>query len=158
MINYKNKEDIKIFSFIEEKSYNRNKKGNKTKKNIIYTQKQILTPLKDFIFPVKQDIGKFVNVTDKFTKAQSDIIEKICITTITEPFDCLTFQRQLLEDTDIILDLFLTISEDKFFTLSENKTLLTEDYQNLPLWFKKRGFNSIACWIVAHFEIRIVHL
>ena len=157
MLSYKNNENINIFSFIEEKTYSRNKKKpNKKKQNIIYTSKQILTPLKKFIFPIKQDIGRFVDANEKFRKAQSDIIKKIRITTITDPFDSITFKKELLENIDEILDLFLTISEQKLFTLPEKKSILIEEYQNLPIWFKKRGFNSIACWLVAHFENRIV--
>ena len=157
MLSYKNNENINIFSFIEQKSYNHKKNNKKKKKNIIYTSKQILTPLKKFIFPIKQDISRFVDVNQKFRKAQSEIISKIRITTITDPFDSITFQRDLLENIDQILDLFMTISEQKLFTLPEKKSIFIEEYQNLPIWFKKRGFNSIACWLVAHFENRIVY-
>ncbi len=165
MMNYKKNEETDIFSFIEEKSKNQNQKKirskkipNKTEINIMYLPKQILIPLKDFIFPVKKDLGKFLKPTEEFKKAQEEIIKNVCITSITDSYDCVTFSEELFLDVDRILELFLIISEQKLFTLSDSNMLLTQEYKSLPLWFKKRGFNSIACWIVAHFEIRIVHL
>lgn len=73
-------------------------------------------------------------------------------------FDALTFSRDFIDKVDELIDIFNIVTKDQLFSCSIEASNTQCMYEVLPPWFNKVGLNTIAEWIVSHFEIRIVHL
>jgi len=76
-------------------------------------------------------------------------------------FDALTFSRDFIDRVDELIDVFNVVSKDQLFTGNIDINSFTHSgciYETLPTWFSKTGLNTIAEWIVSHFEVRILKL
>lgn len=73
-------------------------------------------------------------------------------------FDALTFSRDFIDKVDDLIDIFNNVSKDRLFTYSIEPNNTPKLYEDLPPWFNKIGLNTIAEWIVSHFETRILSL
>jgi hypothetical protein len=73
-------------------------------------------------------------------------------------YDALTFSRDFIDKVDELIDIFNIVTKDQLFSSSVEPNNTTSIYDVLPTWFNKVGLNTIAEWIVSHFEIRILNL
>lgn len=71
-------------------------------------------------------------------------------------FDALTFSRDFIDKVDELIDIFNSVTKDQLFSCSVEPSGNQCMYEVLPPWFNKVGLNTIAEWIVSHFEIRIL--
>lgn len=72
-------------------------------------------------------------------------------------FDALTFSRDFIDKVDELIDIFNAVTKDQLFSCSTESASTQFMYEVLPPWFNKVGLNTIAEWIVSHFEVRILH-
>ena len=72
-------------------------------------------------------------------------------------FDALTFSRDFIDKVDDLIDVFNIVTKDQLFSCSIEPSSTQCIYEVLPPWFNKVGLNTIAEWIVSHFEIRILN-
>ena len=73
-------------------------------------------------------------------------------------YDALTFSRDFIDKVDELIDIFNIVTKDQLFSSSTEPSSPSCMYDVLPPWFNKVGLNTIAEWIVSHFEIRILNL
>ena len=85
-------------------------------------------------------------------------MKKLRVSNIVGSFDTLTFSEDFIDRVDDLLDLFDSISENQLFIVPIENGLTDIGYKQLPVWFNTFKLNSIADWMVAHFEIRILYL
>ena len=72
-------------------------------------------------------------------------------------FDALTFSRDFIDKVDDLIDIFNIVTKDQLFSFSVEPPSTQCMYEVLPPWFNKVGLNTIAEWIVSHFEVRILN-
>ena len=76
-------------------------------------------------------------------------------------FDALTFSRDFIDRVEDLIDVFNIVTKDQLFSGNTDVGSSTSSgciYDTHPPWFNKVGLNTIAEWIVSHFEIRILNL
>ena len=73
-------------------------------------------------------------------------------------YDALTFSRDFIDKVDELIDVFNIVTKDQLFSSSIENSGHSCMYETLPPWFNKVGLNTIAEWIVSHFEVRILNL
>lgn len=76
---------------------------------------------------------------------------------ISTSFDALTLSRDFIDRIDELIEVFNIVSNDNLFSARIENGIDNETYQTLPVWFNKVGLNTIAEWIVSHFEVRIMY-
>ena len=79
------------------------------------------------------------------------------MTKVLTAFDALTFSRDFIDKVDEIIDVFNIVTKDQLFSTNLEPTNFQCMYEVLPSWFNKVGLNTIAEWVVSHFEIRILN-
>lgn len=82
-------------------------------------------------------------------------LEKLRITHVKEPYDGVTVSKDLLDKTDLLLNMMNKITKNQLFQhkITENKG--PNDFKQLPYWFSVNGINTISAWVVVHFEMRL---
>ena len=85
------------------------------------------------------------------------LIKKLRVVRTKSIFDSVSFSRDNMDNMDVLLETFDTITEHQLFVFNSNesrKPVLTE-FNLRAQWFLPHSYNSIAGWVVAHFEARI---
>lgn len=88
--------------------------------------------------------------------AQQKLLNALRVTKTAIPFDTLTFSPASLTDLEELLDLFFTIAEDEFLFESSKVEEKLELFDSVPFWFAYTRIQSVARWVVAHFEIKLL--
>lgn len=84
------------------------------------------------------------------------LLNALRVTKTAIPFDTLTFSAASLTDLETLLDLFSTISEEEFLFESSKVEEKLEMFDSVPFWFAYTRIQSVARWVVAHFEIKLL--
>lgn len=129
--------------------------------SLLYNSDYILYNFFELFFCMKGEKvnnSGIVSCKPEKVKAKKVVMKKLRVSNIVGPFDTLTFSEDFIDRVDDLLDLFDYISEHQLFLVPIDNGLTERGYKQLPVWFNTFKLNSIADWMVAHFEIRIVHL
>lgn len=86
------------------------------------------------------------------------MLKKLRVSKMFTAFDALTFSRDFIDRVDELIDVFNIVTKDQLFAGKPELANSNCLYDKLPTWFNKVGLNTIAEWIVSHFETRILHL
>ncbi len=101
-----------------------------------------------------QELGVSKALQEHYSKT----VKKVRISRYLNIFDTLTFSRDFIDNLDMILLNFYGVSKKRLFS-----SLSFEGYEKngfekaLPFWFNVHSLANIAEWIVAKFEIQIIH-
>ena len=85
------------------------------------------------------------------------MLRKLRVTKIFTAFDALTLSRDFIDRVDELIDVFNIVSNDNLFSAPIDNGIQNGIFETMPVWFNKVGLNTIAEWIVSHFEVRILH-
>lgn len=83
------------------------------------------------------------------------MLRKLRVSKIFTVFDALTFSRDFIDRIDELIDTFNAVSNDNLFSTAIQIGTHGGLFDTLPVWFNKVGLNTIAEWVVSHFETRI---
>ena len=126
-----------------------------------HSSRQILDPLtKKIIFyeHLIPDPVLYVTRESRYTndfETDEQLLEKLRITHVKQPYDAITVSKDLLEKTDALIDMMNRISKNQMLMhrITANKS--QDEYKELPYWFSVGGINTISAWVVSHFEARL---
>ena len=79
------------------------------------------------------------------------------MTKLFTAFDALTLSKDFIDRIDELIEVFNIVSNDKLFSSIIKKGARNGVFESKSSWFNKIRPNTIAEWVVSHFEARILH-
>ena len=145
-----NEEKLSNFSLKQDKAH-----------QVLYSPDYILHDFFDIFFCMatsKMSDIKIISSAPEKRKIAGNIIKKLRVSTTFNPFDSITFTKDFMDRVDDLIESFDAISDNQLFFMPIKDGLSNNSFKQLPVWFNTFNLNSIADWVVAHFEVRILSL